>query len=771
MTLLLSPLLHVRRFLSCLCFTSLIVALVACSGKTNLVSNGNTDVELSPRSILAETVQLDVGNPMFIDVEVQALTQRLSLDMVLDRPYASLSVFSGERRLVDNMNIPHKGRNSLNALLEFEKPGKKRLKFIVRSAPITLESVQLTAQRDMRAAKFIDISKQTGFVTEETYKYGGPAIADVDNDGDYDFALNNHNFIPTQLVLNDAGKRVTVTKLFPGPMDYHGSAFGDYDRDGDLDLMVAFGGGNGTSPTSYALMKNDNGKLHNVAEKVGITVPTRGRSPRWIDLDLDGDLDVALINAQIPNYDGPRQLFFRNKGDGTFEQTNIEGLEYAGGDRILLNDFNKDGKADILLYSPLSLWRNDGDFKFTDVSKEQFPQSLLAMQNIVGAADMDVNNDGLNDIYLARGKPAYQISRKSIDFNPETKRLDIRDDGEKGTTAINFSADDVIRLSNMELTFRQYRGGFAIFLGKDKVRKIVKSKGFQVNQLPEEMKTAADFMDINRMDAQGWPEVRDVNGLYIGHMNNGKWRAEWVRDGNIYWQVTFSLTGLNDIDYDWTPNNRNVKDVLLVHDGERFIDKSKEWNIPTGGNHVGVTYGDFNNDGWNDLMVYRYGFLKARVNDLVLMNTGKGQFEIVTEHGARDENDPGHGDMGQAFDFDLDGRVDVLNGSEEEGHWYLYKNTTPNTGNYVLVNVGYSPEHNVDSYSAYVNVTTQSGKRYTKRVGSAGAIHAQSQLNIVHFGLGDDKKIKNIDVVWRNGETLSFKNIVANKIYATAKSK
>ncbi|WP_157884318.1 hypothetical protein [Paraglaciecola hydrolytica] len=41
--------------------------------------------------------------------------------------------------------------------------------------------------------------------------------------------------------------------------------------------------------------------------------------------------------------------------------------------------------------------------------------------------------------------------------------------------------------------------------------------------------------------------------------------------------------------------------------------------------------------------------------------------------------------MGQNFDFDLDGQIDMLNGSEEEGHWYLYKNVSNNTNNFVLV--------------------------------------------------------------------------------------
>ncbi|MGJ8678814.1 CRTAC1 family protein [Paraglaciecola sp.] len=756
------------RALSAL-LSCLLISVSGCADKHS-TSNNSHDRQLAAsieHRLSLPSSEIRVGSPIKVEVNPSSLSQKFKFVVKLDAPYATLSILSGNKMLANNINIASEGVNTLNLILEFEKIGKQTLSLIARGATINLLSAELLPS-NIEISQFKDISAEIGLVTEETYKYGGPAIADFGNDGDYDFALNNHNFIPTQLVENFDGKKVSITKLFPGPMDYHGSSFGDYDLDGDLDLMVAFGGGNGTNPTSYALMQNNDGQLTNVTSEVGINIPTRGRSPRWIDFDQDGDLDIGFFNAKRPNYDGAQQVFFRNKGDGTFELVDIPDLGHAPGERVALHDFNNDGKTDILLYFPVSLWRNDGDFKFTNVT-DMFPESVQDLSNVVGATDVDINNDGLQDLYFARGKTAYQLSRKSIDFNPQTKRIDVRDDGEKGTTAIDFTAQDTVRLSHMELTFRQYWDGFAVFLGEQKTRKIVKAKGFQVTQLPEEMKTAADFLDINKQEAQGWPEKRDVNGLYIGHISDDHWRAEWVRNGNIYWQVTFSLTGVNTLNYDWIPNNRNEQDVLLLNQGDHYIDVSKDWNIPQGGNHAGVTHGDFNNDGWTDLFVYRYGFLKERVNDLLLMNTGNGSFEISTEHGARVAADPGHGDMGQAFDFDLDGRVDMLNGSEEEGHWYLFKNTNQSTGNYVLIDVGYSPKQGIDSYFAKVKVTTKSGKQYLKHVSSAGAIHAQSQLSIVHFGLGDETKIDNIDVQWRNGETMTFNDVQANSTYTTPK--
>ncbi|MGF1818046.1 ASPIC/UnbV domain-containing protein, partial [Vibrio splendidus] len=155
-----------------------------------------------------------------------------------------------------------------------------------------------------------------------------------------------------------------------------------------------------------------------------------------------------------------------------------------------------------------------------------------------------------------------------------------------------------------------------------------------------------------------------------------------------------------------------------------------------------------------------------RISDLMLLNNN-GRFEAVTMHGASDVGGPGYGDMGQAFDFDMNGRTDILSGSEF-GEWYLYSNQTEGIGNYVLVRVGYSPKDNIDSIGATVTVKTADGK-WRKRVGSAGEIFSQSLLNIVHFGLGDAEEIESIVVTWRNGESVEFKDKSVNQQFYTDK--
>ncbi|WP_354623070.1 FG-GAP-like repeat-containing protein [Psychromonas sp. MME2] len=769
---------HLSKFKLKYLALSLSVALVAGCNSSSSDTPNTPPSDLTP---LPAQFKVSIYEPFeALQTFTEEGTQQLTLTINALTEYAHLSVFIDDQIVLDNVNIPQKGENTINMLLNLPEASAAKtadnglsrvVKFVARDGDIEVKKIEFTAV-DANIPMFKDIAEERGMTTAVTYKYSGPAVADFDNDGDYDFALNNHNFVSTIVVTNNDGDLSDMNPIYgEGTVpDLHGSAWGDYDNDGDLDLMQSVGGANGTSDSSYELLKNNgDGTFTNVSKETGILTPARGRAPRWADFDNDGHLDLLLVNAKTPNSTSPQQLFYRNNGDQTFTAVRVSGLEEIDAERVLMLDYNRDGKEDILLvssYSPISLWKGNGDFTFTNVSAELLPDSVLNGSNTFGAASVDVDNDGRPDLYLARGLPLYQLSNKSIDYNPLTQSVDFRDKAEKGTTLINFTSEGDIKFSEMDMVYRStYNGTFPIFLGKNKVRTPIKATGFQENQYPDEMRDAPDSVVISQTgDAEGWPEERTENGLYIG-FKDGKWTAETVRDGDLFWNIAFKLDNVATLDYDWEPNNHNRRDILLLNTEEGFVDATEEWNIPLGGNAWGVTSGDFNNNGFNDLFVYRYGYLKERVSDVLLLNTGKGSFQAVTQHGARDPEDKGHGDMGQAFDFDLDGKVDMLNGSDELGKWYLYQNQIENAGHYLLIDVKYSPLKGIDSYGAEVIVTTENGKEYVKRVASAGEVFSQSMLNIMHFGLGDETAIKSVKITWRNGETVTFNDIAADTLY------
>ena len=676
--------------------------------------------------------------------------QRIGIWVECLENYTQLSLYADGEVILDNYNLPKEGLHHFEVLVDFKTTGKKKMKWVRTGGDCIIKKVLYHENVDVKIPQFIDISDEVGLITEPSWKYGGPTIADIDNNGYYDLILNNHDKISTQLFLQKEKGKLTEQVLFPNLADYHGTAAGDFDNDGDLDLVNSIGGGNGTNPKPPLFMKNDNGKFILSTERVGIMEGARGRSVRWIDMDLDGDLDLFSVNAAgINSTDSVQHMIYENNGKGNFVRRRVAGLENVSAERVLITDINNDQVDDLIMYTPLSIWIGNGDFTYSDVSEKWLPDDLVDIDLINAITDIDVDNNGSLDLYLARGKTHYEIANKSLDFDPIKGQIDIRDEGNQGVTTLELNAKDSITISDIFLWYRQYNGGFPLHLGANKDTVTIQE---------------SESITLQAENAKGWPDKREENGWYIGYLGNGKWRMESVRKKAIYWGIRVSIAGVNSVNpIGWTPQNRNVPDLLLVNTGSKFLNKSNSSNIPLGGNNWGVTRGDFNNDSYQDLFVNRFGGLKSRVTDLLLLNDGKGKFEITSSHNAKDPLDEGHGDMGQAFDFDLDGNVDILSGSDDPGKWYLYGNNTKED-NYLLVRVGYSHKGNIDPYSAVVTVKTHNNT-YRQRVGSAGEIHSQSLLNSVHFGLGKVAKIKSIKVRWRNGEELSLKDLKANQLY------
>jgi hypothetical protein len=128
----------------------------------------------------------------------------------------------------------------------------------------------------------------------------------------------------------------------------------------------------------------------------------------FVDVDDDGWLDLAVANDSVPKY------LYRNKHDGTFEDVsyisgfalNDEGREQASMG-IAVGDYNRDGKVDFYItnfsddYN--TLYRNDGDGNFSDVTSRAGIASVTLPFLGWGTGFLDYDNDGLLDIFAANG--------------------------------------------------------------------------------------------------------------------------------------------------------------------------------------------------------------------------------------------------------------------------------------------------------------------------------------------------------------------------------
>lgn len=224
-------------------------------------------------------------------------------------------------------------------------------------------------------------------------------FVDINNDGHLD-AFVCHDVNPNVYYINDGNGNLIFHQ--GGMGDYpnggnYGSIFVDYDNDGDQDLFIAkCRGGNVAASTDELHRNNGNGTFTNVAAQAGLADPDQSWSSAFGDFDNDGYMDV-LIGS---NASGTAQKLMRNNKDGTF--TNVtagSGFDTYNnmGREYIARDFNNDGFIDV--YGPGGIIMiNNGDWTFTK-SGGAPPNGAIGDLNNDGF--LDVQNE--NTIYLNTG--------------------------------------------------------------------------------------------------------------------------------------------------------------------------------------------------------------------------------------------------------------------------------------------------------------------------------------------------------------------------------
>ncbi len=193
-----------------------------------------------------------------------------------------------------------------------------------------------------------------------TGDYGDGAYCstgDINNDGMIDICYKLDNY---KLFLSNGDATYSMIELADGESDNSkkktGTAWADYDNDGDLDIFLP----NPYKNAAGTLLRNDGSSFANVTVIAGLTDTSEQRSTCWGDYDNDGDLDIFIttINAN--------DLLYENQGDGTFILAQV-GIEMNGDtDDAVFVDYDNDGDLDLSITQPdqgSRLLRNDNDGK------------------------------------------------------------------------------------------------------------------------------------------------------------------------------------------------------------------------------------------------------------------------------------------------------------------------------------------------------------------------------------------------------------------------
>ncbi len=265
-----------------------------------------------------------------------------------------------------------------------------------------------TSSKAAPAIWFEEVGAERGLVFQhesghdERYLYpeivcGGAALFDMDGDGDLDAYLVQSGGVDVaeaerpgnQLFENVGGGRFEDVTAGSGADDRGfgiGVSAADYDNDGDVDLYVCNLGEN-------ALLRNDGtGRFEDVTLATGTSEDLFSAGAAFFDYDNDGDLDLWVVNYILWSIGDERVCYGKTRGE-----TYCGPMSY--------------GKP-----APDTLFRNEGDGTFTDVSIEAGIRSSLGNGMGIGISDFD--GDGMLDIFIANDEMKDQlwINRRGESF-------------------------------------------------------------------------------------------------------------------------------------------------------------------------------------------------------------------------------------------------------------------------------------------------------------------------------------------------------------------
>ena len=485
------------------------------------------------------------------------------------------------------------------------------------------------------------------------------------------------------------------------------------------------------------------------------------------DFDNDGFLDIFFTNgARIPSLSKDAGSFYnrlyRNKGNGTFEdvtaKAGVAGVGYSIGSASA--DFDSDGYPDVYVagVNANTLYRNNKDGTFADITDSAGVGGRLTSGKkawSIGGGWFDYDNDGDLDLFVVNyvdwsmannrlcGEPGKRLSCSPVAYNGLPNLL-YRNNGGGSFTDVSATvgiAEHIGKGMGVALADYDNDGFTDIFVGNDSERNFLfrnlRGERFTEVGVDAGIAFAEDGVPISSMGV----DFRDVNN-----------------------------DGLPDVTIAALANE--TFPLFLNTRSGYFTDATYRTGIGTSSFTMsgwGNGIFDFDNDGFKDIFVAgchvsenieKYRHEKYKLPNSVWQNLGASFKSVGGEAGFSPETAAAH--RGAAFgDLDNDGRVDVVV-SAIGGKAEVLFNTSTREHNWIYI-VTEGSTSNRDGIGTRIRLTGDSGLvQYNHTSTCAG--YASSSDRRVHFGLGPDKKAREIEVRWPSGKREVLKDVSANQI-------
>ncbi|WP_218932508.1 CRTAC1 family protein [Adhaeretor mobilis] len=228
------------------------------------------------------------------------------------------------------------------------------------------------------------------------------------------FESTTNTYQPDAVLKNNGGTSFSINWQQTGDIDpARGVTAADFDRDGDVDVYVS----NYRLEANLLMVNDGNGNFENKAAARGVEGHFNSSNisyghtigSAWGDLDNDGYLDLFVGNFSHPAAYQDRSKFYRNKGpEGGFEFEDMSasaGLDWQESFATpTLGDYDNDGDLDLFFTTVYTgghsvLYSNNGDWTFSDVTSH-VGLRVDALDSVINyqAAWADINDDGFLDL-------------------------------------------------------------------------------------------------------------------------------------------------------------------------------------------------------------------------------------------------------------------------------------------------------------------------------------------------------------------------------------